>query len=99
LAVADDSVVNGNAPREVALAFEGSPAPGIDVSAQQEGGKKLGVGSSAAALVAALGIRYAKAAPESGNDPLHDHARRQALFAEARDVHRRAQGGGSGVDV
>lgn len=71
-------------------------APHVDVSALRaprsdgQGTRKLGLGSSAALLVAAL------AAFELG--PL-DEARRASLFERARQAHLEAQGGGSGVDV
>lgn len=71
-------------------------APHVDVSAlraPRAGGaetRKLGLGSSAALLVAAL------AAFERA--PLDD-ARRARIFERARHAHREAQGGGSGVDV
>lgn len=71
-------------------------APHVDVSALRvaradgTGTRKLGLGSSAASLVAAL------AAFESA--PL-DEERRATLFERARKTHRDAQGGGSGVDV
>jgi phosphomevalonate kinase len=71
-------------------------APYVDVSALRApradgvGTRKLGLGSSAALLAAALAAFEAS--------PLDD-ARRMALFDRARRVHREAQGGGSGVDV
>ena len=56
-----------------------------------EGGKKLGLGSSAAGCVAALAWALAR---EGVTTP--DRAR---IALTARAGHRRAQGGGSGVDV
>lgn len=67
-------------------------APWFDASAlrvtEPDGSsRKLGIGSSAAILVASL----AAASPEG--------ASREALFEQALAAHRVAQGGGSGVDV
>ena len=69
-------------------------APHADASAMFVGARKLGLGASAAILVASLAARMA----EAGAD-LQDLAVRDALFARARDAHAEAQGGGSGVDV
>jgi phosphomevalonate kinase len=67
----------------------------IDVRAlQDDAGRKLGLGSSAASIVAAFGAR----ALAHGYDPRHA-AVRSEIFRSARDAHRRQQGGGSGVDV
>lgn len=57
-------------------------------------GRKLGLGSSSASLVASLGARAAA----RGDDP-SDLRVRASLFRAARDNHARAQGGGSGADV
>jgi phosphomevalonate kinase len=51
---------------------------------------KLGLGSSAAALVAAL------AAHDLARGIAIDHP---SIFRRAKEIHQRAQGGGSGVDV
>jgi phosphomevalonate kinase len=59
-----------------------------------DAGKKLGLGSSAASLVASLGAR----AVARGEDP-RNAAVRADLFRAARAAHAREQGGGSGVDV
>jgi phosphomevalonate kinase len=61
-------------------------APAFDSSAQREAGRKLGLGSSASILVASL----LASRPDLSRDELF----RQGLLA-----HRRAQGGGSGIDV
>jgi phosphomevalonate kinase len=61
-------------------------APAFDASSQREDGRKLGLGSSAAILVASL----------LASDP---GLGRTLLFERALAAHRRAQGGGSGVDV
>jgi phosphomevalonate kinase len=57
-------------------------------------GQKLGLGSSAAAMVASFGAR----ALLRGEDPRHPPVRAE-IFRAVRDAHRREQGGGSGVDV
>jgi phosphomevalonate kinase len=81
----------GEAPAEV-RALERPCA--VDVRELEQDGMKLGLGSSAAALVAAMALR----AVESGEDPTSDRVRR-TIFVGAREVHARVQGGGSGVDV
>jgi phosphomevalonate kinase len=78
--------------REVEAALD--PAPAVDTRALEESNVKLGLGSSAAALVAALALRAA----ERGED-VSSAATREAIFERAREVHARVQGGGSGVDV
>jgi phosphomevalonate kinase len=59
-----------------------------------EGGRKLGLGSSAAAVVATLAAR----AMARGEDPRYAAVRAE-IFRVARGVHAREQHGGSGVDV
>lgn len=80
---------------EVAAALRpGQLAPSFDASQLREAGRKLGLGSSAAILLASL------FALESAADPALDAvALRAALFERALVAHRQAQGGGSGVDV
>jgi phosphomevalonate kinase len=88
-AIADASVSAELVTSEVQAAIDLGyleRAPGFDSSAQREQGRKLGVGSSAAILVASLLAMN----PESPRDE---------LFERALLAHRRAQGGGSGVDV
>ena len=94
LAVADTDRLAPSPLREVRAAIGDEPAPAVDVRALYEGDAKLGLGSSAAALVATLGARAAM----RGKD-LADAAVRKELFLAARDAHAQAQGGGSGVDV
>lgn len=65
----------------------GQAAPWFDASELREGGRKLGLGSSAAILAASL------CALEGGSVSL------EAMFARGLAAHRAAQGGGSGVDV
>jgi phosphomevalonate kinase len=80
---------------EVAAALTaGQRAPGFDASQLREAGRKLGLGSSAAILLASL------FALERDADPsLDDSSVRRTLFTRALAAHRHAQGGGSGVDV
>jgi phosphomevalonate kinase len=92
--LADGARVTSAPAREVRAAFGAEPAPEVDASALYENGSKLGLGSSAAVLVASLGVRAAK----RGED-LASAGVRSALFRAARAAHASAQGGGSGVDV
>lgn len=57
-------------------------------------GEKLGLGSSAASLVAS----HAARALARGEDPRHATVRSH-IFQTARAAHAREQGGGSGVDI
>jgi phosphomevalonate kinase len=94
-AVADASRRSRASAPEVDVAFGGGPAPETDVRAQQDAhGRKLGIGSSASALVAALGAE----ALAAGED-IAGAAVRARIFAVARAAHARAQSGGSGIDV
>jgi phosphomevalonate kinase len=81
-------------PHEVRLAFAAGRAPAVDTTALRAGEQKLGLGSSAAGLVAALGLEVVR---QGGN--LAAAATRRALFDRARHIHALAQSGGSGVDV
>lgn len=90
--VADGAALAEAPSPEVTAA--GVAAPRVDVSQLFDGGRKLGLGASAAILVASLGLRAA----ERGED-LAAPAVRARLFAAARAAHAAAQGGGSGVDV
>jgi phosphomevalonate kinase len=69
-------------------------APWFDASDLREDGRKLGLGSSAAILVASLYALARELAPERPEAELREHVLPRALSA-----HRLAQGGGSGVDV
>jgi phosphomevalonate kinase len=67
----------------------------IDTSSMyDEGGRKLGLGSSAASMVVSEGAL----AVARGQD-LADAGVRAAIFRTVREAHARSQGGGSGVDV
>jgi phosphomevalonate kinase len=68
-----------------------SAHPRCDATLLRAGERKLGLGSSAAILAAALGC-------VSKQDPALPETRAE-LFERALFAHRRAQGGGSGVDV
>jgi phosphomevalonate kinase len=94
-AVADGERVTSSAVPEVRAAFGAEPAPEVDVGAlQDESGRKLGLGSSAAAVVAAIGWRAAA----RGEDPRLPLVRAR-IFRAARAAHARVQNGGSGVDI
>ena len=94
-AVADVSQPDDKPSAEVRAALGDEPAPRTDVRAlRDETGRKLGLGSSAAALVASLGAR----AFAHGEDPRSPLVRAR-IFRAARAAHARAQGGGSGVDI
>lgn len=68
--------------------------PFYDASALRSAVDKLGLGSSAAICVASLGALMAQDHPNLGEQEL-----REILYPVAREAHRRAQGGGSGIDV
>ncbi|MGO8995460.1 MAG: mevalonate kinase [Polyangiaceae bacterium] len=93
-AIADTSKRAPSSSREVRAAIGDALAPDLDLSSLHQDGEKLGLGSSAAALVATLGARAA----ERGED-LSDAAVRKTIFLDARRAHADAQGGGSGVDI
>lgn len=91
-AVAEGATHDEEAGRELRAALVDPPR--VDVSALYEGASKLGLGSSAAALVAGIGVRLAEA-----GDDLSAPDVRETIFARARAAHAAAQGGGSGVDI
>jgi phosphomevalonate kinase len=91
--VADDARRGSPSP-EIAAAMPAEEAPYVDASALFNGDKKLGLGSSAAGVVAALGVVAASRGEDLGNA-----ATRKSLFEKARAAHARAQSGGSGVDI
>jgi len=69
-------------------------APLVDASALRQDGRKLGLGSSAAILVAAL------AALELDRQPdLNEELLAERVLVPALAAHKKAQGGGSGIDV
>ena len=67
-------------------------APWFDASPLREGDRKLGLGSSAAILVASL-------AAALGASAVDERALRDAVLSPALTAPRVAQGGGSGIDV
>jgi phosphomevalonate kinase len=79
---------------EVRAALGADRAPWFDASELRRGERKLGVGSSAAILVASLAVRALEHRPEANDAELADD-----VFLPALRAHRSAQGGGSGVDV
>ena len=79
---------------EVKAALGELAAPWFDASALREGEHKLGIGSSAAILVASLAARLVAKHGALGDSELVER-----VFAPALAAHARAQGGGSGVDV
>lgn len=81
-------------PEVRAALGEGVAAPWFDASGLREGDRKLGLGSSAAILVASLAARVLAA---SGDLADRELARRVA--EPAFRAHAAAQEGGSGVDV
>jgi phosphomevalonate kinase len=94
-AIADTARCTATPSAEIHAAFGTRAAPEVDVAMlENRTGGKLGLGSSAAALVAALGA----SALDRGED-ISDPIVRRGLFLSARDAHARAQNGGSGVDV
>ena len=82
------------APEVVAALGEGAVPPWFDASELRAEGRKLGLGSSAAIVVASLAARHA-----DKQGPLDDRALRDAVLDQALSAHRSAQGGGSGIDV
>ena len=76
----------------------GTKAPGpltsVDTGSFAAGARKLGLGSSAAAVAAVVGFHLA----EAGHDP-EDPAVRAVALRLAQAAHAQVQGGGSGADV
>jgi phosphomevalonate kinase len=93
-AVADGSLRAARPTPEVLAAMTSDEAPEVDAASLRSGDSKLGLGSSAAMLVASLGVRFA-----AGGADLRTPAVRDALFERARASHARVQNGGSGVDI
>jgi phosphomevalonate kinase len=92
--VADASRAAEFVTPEVRAAVRDGPTPWFDASALRDGDRKLGLGSSAAILVASLGAIELAARPEASDEELC-----LAVLSRALDAHARAQGGGSGIDV
>jgi phosphomevalonate kinase len=93
-AFADSSRAAVSPTPEVRAAFGDAPAPHADASTMFVDDRKLGLGASAAILVASLAAREAETGADLSSDVV-----RERIFAAARAAHAHAQGGGSGVDV
>jgi phosphomevalonate kinase len=93
-AIADSRLGAERATPEVRAAIGDARPPWVDASALFSGGQKLGLGASAAILVASL----AAIELEAGG-VVDDEALCKLIFARALAAHARAQGGGSGIDV
>jgi phosphomevalonate kinase len=78
----------------VQAAIGAGPAPWFDANDLRENGQKLGLGSSAAIVVASLAALELEREPGLADAELCARVYQRALLA-----HRTAQGGGSGVDV
>jgi phosphomevalonate kinase len=92
--VADTSRPTDFVTDEVRAALGEGSAPWFDASGLRQDGRKLGLGSSAAILVASLYALEQEASPNASEPEL-----RARVFERALAAHRLAQGGGSGVDV
>ena len=79
---------------EVAAAIGEKPAPWFDASPLRDGDRKLGLGSSAAILVASLAALELEA-----RGALDDSTLCGLVLERALRAHRSAQGGGTGIDV
>ena len=79
---------------EVRAAIPNGPLPHFDASALRKDDRKLGLGSSAAIVVASLAAVALVKEPELASSELASRVWHPALLA-----HRTAQGGGSGIDV
>ncbi len=88
-AYADASALTDDTTPEVRALGDSGPFPALDLSEQREGGRKLGLGSSASGLVASMA---ASALRHRGRFD------RDALYVCALKAHA-AVHGGSGVDV
>jgi phosphomevalonate kinase len=92
--VADASRDAERATPEVREALGEEQGPWFDAGALREGDAKLGLGSSAAILVASLAARELLRGGSRTDSELVE-----AVLGPALAAHARAQGGGSGVDV
>lgn len=92
--VADASIEATFEAPEARAALPEGPLPHVDVSSLRQDGRKLGLGSSAAVVVASLGAKTLCDHPELSDEMLAERICRPAVMA-----HRKAQGGGSGIDV
>jgi phosphomevalonate kinase len=103
-AIADTSRQGSRQSPELREAFpdEQDRPPFVDTSSMWTKDRKIGLGSSSAALVAALGAHvfelHGLGGPELRRSVDIDILR-DAILHRAYAAHRRAQGGGSGIDV
>ncbi len=93
-AFADGSRTTPTPTPEVRVALGDVACPHVDASALFLGARKLGLGASAAILVASLAAREAARGAILSDPPV-----RQRLFERARAAHATSQAGGSGVDI
>lgn len=89
--VADTTKTAERVTPETLAALPDGPHPWFDAAALRAPDRKLGLGSSAAIVVACV-------CAARGLDP-NDPQQREALFQTCLAAHRHAQGGGSGIDV
>jgi phosphomevalonate kinase len=92
--IADTSVEATFEAPEARAAIPSGPLPQVDVSSLWCGDRKLGLGSSAAIVVASLAAVMLEQQPDLCTGELASR-----VWQPARSAHRAAQGGGSGVDV
>jgi phosphomevalonate kinase len=92
--IADSARPAGFLTPEVHAAIGARQAPWFDADGLRENGQKLGLGSSAAIVVASLA-----ALELDEHAGLDDAALCARVYERALLAHRAAQGGGSGVDV
>jgi phosphomevalonate kinase len=103
-AIADTARQGSRQSPELREAFpdEQDRPPFVDTSSMWTKDRKIGLGSSSAALVAALGAHvfdlHGLGGPELRRSVDID-VLRDAILHRAYAAHRRAQGGGSGIDV
>lgn len=88
----DSARSGGIVTPEVRAALPAGPFPWFDAGELRAGERKLGLGSSAAILVASLAAARGELFSDEG-------ALRSAIHAPALRAHREAQAGGSGIDV
>ncbi len=92
--IADTGVEAAFEAPEARAAIPSGPLPHVDASGLRQGDRKLGLGSSAAIVVASLAAVMLEQQPDM---PAAELANR--VWPPALSAHRLAQGGGSGIDV
>jgi len=83
-----------NLTTELRAAFPAGDAPYVDSNALRYEGRKMGLGSSAAAIVAALTCSLHESSSVPPSETISD-----IVLERAFQAHRTAQGGGSGIDI